>query len=98
MQRGEPSALAVRWDVYFEGRVQGVGFRYTALRLAARFNVVGFVQNLPDGRVRLVAEGTEEEVSRFVREVEAMMGEYIEARQVDEGLSSGAFSSFDIRR
>ena len=35
-------------QVIFRGRVQGVGFRYTARRIAARYDVTGFVRNLPD--------------------------------------------------
>lgn len=39
--------------VFFSGRVQGVGFRYSALQVAKEFDVSGFVCNLTDGRVRL---------------------------------------------
>lgn len=56
----------------YSGRVQGVGFRYTAQRLAEGFPVVGFVRNLPDGRVELVAEGEPEVVEAFLG---ALMGE-----------------------
>ena len=44
-------------EVYYQGRVQGVGFRYAVRSLARRFAVDGFVRNLSDGRVELVAEG-----------------------------------------
>lgn len=40
--------------VYYSGRVQGVGFRYTTKQLAAGFDVTGWVRNLPDGRVELL--------------------------------------------
>ena len=52
--------------VYFTGRVQGVGFRYQALQVAREFEVSGVVQNLPDGRVQLEAEGAAEEVRAFI--------------------------------
>ena len=45
------------------GRVQGVGFRYTALHEAQRLGVTGWVMNEPDGSVRLVAQGTDAAVS-----------------------------------
>src|SRR5258708_1258755 len=70
-------AAQVRHEVWYEGRVQGVGFRYTTERIADGFQVTGFVQNLPDGRVWLVAEGGVDEVQRFQGAVEAELGRYI---------------------
>jgi acylphosphatase len=56
---------ASRVRVYYSGRVQGVGFRYTVKSLVNGFDVTGTVRNLPDGRVELVAEGTKEELEMF---------------------------------
>ena len=56
-------------QVFYEGRVQGVGFRYTARRVAAGFDVAGYVRNLADGRVELVASGEAEEVDGFLEAV-----------------------------
>jgi len=53
-------------QVFYEGRVQGVGFRYTARRVASGFDVAGYVRNLPDGRVELVASGDPGEVGDFL--------------------------------
>ena len=55
----------VRMMVLYSGRVQGVGFRYTARTVAAGFEVSGTVRNLPDGRVELVAEGEKPELEAF---------------------------------
>ncbi|MGA3172739.1 MAG: acylphosphatase [Chthoniobacteraceae bacterium] len=52
--------------VFYEGRVQGVGFRYTTRRIAAGFDVTGWVRNLPDGRVELLAAGELSEVADFL--------------------------------
>jgi acylphosphatase len=57
-------------QVFYEGHVQGVGFRYTVKRIANGFEVVGTVRNLPDGRVELYAAGDREEVEAFVEAIE----------------------------
>ena len=53
------------------GMVQGVGFRFFAQRAAARHQVVGYVKNLPDGRVESYVEGTEKAVADFMRDLNA---------------------------
>jgi acylphosphatase len=63
--------------VYYSGRVQGVGFRYTSQHIARSFDVAGYVRNLPDGRVELVAEGAPAEVDEFLRAIRAAMDRYI---------------------
>jgi len=50
----------------YSGRVQGIGFRYTAKTVATGFEVTGVVRNLPDGRVELMAEGSKEELDAFL--------------------------------
>jgi acylphosphatase len=63
--------------VYYSGQVQGVGFRFTARQLARGFDVAGYVRNLPDGRVELVAEGEPTEINRFLQAVRDEMGFFI---------------------
>ena len=53
----------------FEGRVQGVGFRYSAKQLAMGFDITGWIKNLADGNVELQIMGEEEEVDEFLREI-----------------------------
>ena len=55
--------------VIFEGRVQGVGFRYTVKDLSRGFDVCGWVRNLPDGSVELQVMGEPGEVDSFIREI-----------------------------
>jgi acylphosphatase len=56
-------------QVIFEGRVQGVGFRYTIKDLSRGFEVCGWVKNLPDGSVELQVMGETEEVESFIKEI-----------------------------
>jgi acylphosphatase len=55
--------------IIFEGRVQGVGFRYTTKDIAKGFDVCGWVKNLPDGTVELQVMGGEDEVTDFIKEI-----------------------------
>ena len=82
--------------VIFSGMVQGVGFRYTARRIAQGYEVAGYVRNLPDGTVELVAEGDPGEVERFLDAVAARMGDYIQGRTIHDETSCG-YKDFVIR-
>jgi acylphosphatase len=84
-------------QVLYEGRVQGVGFRYTVCRVAGRFGVTGYVRNLPDGRVLLVAEGAQDELDRFVSAVGAAMERYIREAQETTRPATGQFRDFGVR-
>ena len=84
-------------EVYYRGMVQGVGFRYTVRRIAARFRVTGYVRNLSDGRVLLVAEGPAEELDRFLEAVAAQMGHYVHDVRQTSGPATGQFGQFEIR-
>jgi acylphosphatase len=53
-------------QVFFEGNVQGVGFRYSVKQIAKGFDVTGWVRNLRDGRVDMQAQGEEAEVRAFI--------------------------------
>lgn len=87
----------IRLAVLFSGNVQGVGFRYTTRSVARDFAVTGYVRNLPDGRVELVAEGTPEETRAFVAAVQREMGGYLREVRINEEPSGGGFSGFEIR-
>ncbi len=82
--------------VYYSGRVQGVGFRYTAQRLARGFPVAGSVRNLPDGTVELIAEGEPDPVEAFLTAVERQMTGYIDQRTAEDEPPTGR-QGFQIR-
>jgi acylphosphatase len=82
--------------VTYSGTVQGVGFRYTARELAQYHSARGFVRNLPNGTVELVAEGPAETVTAFLQAVADRMGDYIAHQDVrDEELHG--YNDFAIR-
>lgn len=56
-------------QVFYEGRVQGVGFRYTVKNVARGYDVIGWVKNLVDGRVELQCMGEKEEVEGFIEAI-----------------------------
>jgi acylphosphatase len=83
--------------VYFSGRVQGVGFRYQALQAARGFEVSGWVQNVPDGRVLLEVEGAIDEVRGFIAAVQETMTGYVRKTEQTEGSRPSQFQGFGIR-
>ena len=86
-----------RMQVFFSGTVQGVGFRFTAERLARRFPVTGFVRNLEDGRVEVIAEGDEISMVGFLTAIrESGMKNYIRDVEAHWSESQNCFARFSI--
>jgi acylphosphatase len=56
--------------IIYEGRVQGVGFRFSVKEIAQGYEVAGWVRNLPDGRVHMEAQGDDSEVEGFLQAIE----------------------------
>jgi acylphosphatase len=82
--------------VFYSGRVQGVGFRYTARRIAEGYAVTGFVRNLADGRVELLAEGTRAELDQFLARIAKQMADCIRRADIQEVPVTARFNSFEI--
>jgi acylphosphatase len=88
-----------RMIVLFSGRVQGVGFRYTAKTVATGFEITGTIRNLPDGRVELLAEGRREELDAFLAALhDAGLAGFIRDEQVDWAEAKNEFRGFEIVR
>lgn len=83
--------------IYFEGRVQGVGFRYTCRYLANSHNIKGWVMNLPDGRVELLAQGEEEDLNAFIRDLKNEFLNYITNIKIEELTSQSHLKRFEIK-
>jgi acylphosphatase len=86
-----------RRTVNFTGTVQGVGFRYTAMRIARRYDVTGYVSNLPDGSVECVVEGEASHVIGFLGDLRSAMGEYIQDETQETSAATGEFGTFGVR-
>lgn len=83
--------------VFYSGRVQGVGFRYTCRSLAMEFAVTGYVKNLTDGRVELAAEGGCAEIEAFLRAIDGSdLKPYIRQRSVEWQAATGQWQDFHI--
>ena len=81
------------------GDVQGVGYRFFAQRAAARHQVVGYVRNLPDGRVESLAEGSPDSVEAFKHDL-AAGPQWSSVTHVEELVlePTGMYSMFRIER
>ena len=85
--------------IFYAGRVQGVGFRYTVKALASGFEVLGTVRNLPDGRVELTAEGERAELEAFRQAIqESGPGGGIRQEEATWGAAAGGLRGFEIVR
>lgn len=83
--------------VFFSGRVQGVGFRFTTTQVAREFEVAGYVTNLADGRVKLEAEGRSSEIEAFVATIQERMHGHVRKVERTTDRRPAQFSGFTIR-
>lgn len=86
-----------RIHVLYIGHVQGVGFRFTAERIASHLGLVGYVKNLTDGSVEVVCEGNKRTLEEFLERMDDRMGGYISSSEVQWMPSRGEFRIFEIR-
>ena len=90
--------MTERVHVFYSGRVQGVFFRGTTKDIARRIGVCGWVRNLPDGRVELVAEGERGELDDLLKKIRQAKGPNIDDEDVRSENASNEFSNFTILR
>jgi len=88
-----------RLQIFYSGRVQGVGFRYAVKSVATGFEVTGTVRNLDDGRVELMAEGTQAEMQEFQRAIQdSEVSRFIRKEVVFWSEAKNEFRGFEIIR
>ena len=82
--------------VNFSGRVQGVGFRFTACRVADTYDVTGTVRNLPSGQVECVVEGDPREIDAFLADLSGQMSRYVDNQTQQKSPCTGGFTTFGV--
>ena len=98
MSSSENSLHPRRVNVVIEGRVQGVGFRFTTVEVARDYAVTGYVQNMLDGSVKIVAEGAEDELLRFLDGVRAShVYQQVKRENISWLPAAGGMDDFSIR-
>lgn len=87
-----------RITVRYEGRVQGVGFRYTAVSLTQELKVTGWVKNEFDGSVSLTAEGAEDQLMELLQAIRrSNLGRYITNELIKRSPATGEFKGFGVQ-
>jgi acylphosphatase len=85
-------------QVFYEGNVQGVGFRWSVRNIAKGFDLAGSVRNLRDGRVELLVTGDEEEVQAFLDAIlQSELRAHIKKHSESPLAEPPAFRGFEIR-
>ncbi len=82
--------------IIFIGRVQGVGFRFTARRAASRRQLTGFVRNVPDGTVEMLAQGRPEDVDDCIQDIKEYFAGYLTETRIEEIPPDPRYTDFKI--
>ncbi len=88
---------SIRYIVTYTGRVQGVGFRMTALNQARGLDVHGFVRNQPDGSVLMDVEGSASDLKELMARIDSAMSGCIDHAGVDQRAARGVEEPFHIQ-
>ncbi|MFH1854035.1 MAG: acylphosphatase [Candidatus Omnitrophota bacterium] len=85
-----------RAHVFYSGRVQGVGFRYTVRNIASEYGLSGWVKNLRDGRVEAVCEGEEKDIKIFLDSIAVEFSRYATDIAINWETPTREFKGFRI--
>jgi acylphosphatase len=87
-----------RLHAWVEGHVQGVGFRYFVRESISSLSITGWVRNLHDGRVELIAEGSRDNLEKLLSAVnQGPRGSHVINVRTEWGIASGEFNSFRVQ-
>ena len=82
--------------LYYSGKVQGIGFRYTVQDIASFLKIYGWVRNLNDGRVEVLIEAEENTLSSFLEQINQHFSRYIKEVNTVWQPASGEFRDFQV--
>lgn len=82
--------------VIFGGRVQGVGFRFTVFNIASRCQLTGYVRNVANGTVEMVAQGHADDVEDCIRDIRDTYSAHIADVEIEEADPNPAYTEFKI--
>ena len=83
-------------NVIFSGTVQGIGFRFTVSRIATRYDLAGYVKNLPDGSVEMLVQGENSEIECLVEDVKDSFKGYIRGCKINPVPFNPGLVEFEI--
>jgi len=82
--------------IIFTGHVQGVGFRFTAHRMASRRQLTGFVRNRSDGTVEMLAQGPAEDIDDCVQDISESLAGYVRETLIDDIPPDPKYTDFKL--
>jgi len=82
--------------IIFVGRVQGVGFRFTAYHIAHRHQLTGFVRNMPDGTVEMLIQGSSEGIDNCIQDIKDSFAGYIRETEIEDIPPDPRYKDFRI--
>ena len=82
--------------IIFIGTVQGVGFRFTAMRVANHHDLTGFVRNLPDGTVEMLAQGKSQDIDSCIDDIKESFGGYVRETKIEDTPPDPRYADFKI--
>lgn len=86
----------IQAHIFFSGKVQGIGFRYTAKSFAKECNATGWVKNLSDRRVEMVVEASEKNIDKLCSLLEEQFEGFITNTKMTVGKGKGKFKNFQV--
>ncbi len=90
-------AVPFRAHLFYTGRVQGIGFRYTAEALAISLDLLGWVKNISDGRVEIVCEGPKDKIEAFLEKIQkSHLGPHIKKKKIEWETPKNEFTEFSV--